>query len=139
MLRVLFYLVAALPLSGASSAALQVNGRIPCAGYIASEKADGGLLIENMGAALRVHAPGGRTNFALSLRTNCSYTLAVSSPAPIQVKPLTVAPAAGSGHLTATALKPAITPVAVTPGAQPVCVQGRRVSNGGNNLTQDNA
>lgn len=138
--RVLLLLLVGAPLFAAATGGIQVTGQIPCAGYLARAGADAGLLLEGSGSAVRIRAPAGRASFTLSLRTNCGYRLvaAALTGARLQVVEGSVSAAAGGAHLTAVALQASITPTAL--GTAPVaCAAGQRVSNGGNNLTADNA
>jgi hypothetical protein len=140
MVRVTILLLLAAPVFAAGTGGIRVTGQIPCAGYLAPAGADAGLLLVGSGFAVRVHAPPGRASFTLSLRTNCRYRLVAAplSDAHLQIVEGTVSAAAGGAHLTAAALQASITPAAL--GTAPVaCAAGQRVSNGGNNLTADNA
>jgi hypothetical protein len=138
--RLLILVFLAAPVFAAGTGGIQVTGRIPCAGYLAPAGADAGLLLEGSGSAVRVHAPPGRASFTLSLRTNCRYRLVAAplSATRLQIVEGQVSAAAGGAHLTSAALQASITPAAL--GMAPVAfVAGPRVSNGGNNLTADNA
>lgn len=137
---VLHLLILAAPVLAASAGGIRVTGQIPCAGLLAPAGADAGLLLQGAGSAVLVHAPPGRAGFTLSLRTNCRYRLVAAplSGSQLQVVEGTVSAAAGGAHLTPVALQVSITPVVL--GTAPVaCAAGQRVSNGGNNLTTDNA
>jgi hypothetical protein len=56
-----------------------------------------------------------------------------------QIGAPTVTAAAGTGHLTAHALQPTATSAELKSGIPAVCLEGRAVSRGGNDITPDNA
>ena len=128
------------------AATIAVTGNIPCQGRLSVAQAVQPLQISGSGRAVTLRLNGtesGAMPVVLSLRTNCGYRVTAEWLGPAEnearIGAITVRAAGGVGHLTPFALQPATNAADLKPGAPAVCVEGRAVSRGGNDLTSDNA
>src|SRR5687767_2490279 len=119
-----------------SAATLAVIGQVPCHGSLR-------LLSEGqIGASPRSITIRPTGTVVLSLRTNCAYQITaewIGTDGEARISAPTVTAAAGMGHLAAHALQPTATAAELKSGVPAVCLEGRAVSRGGNDITPDNA
>ena len=140
-----FLIAVGLPFS-VSAQAIRITGRIPCAGRLDLVNAGPSLRGESSGRSVQVRITGAGEDgvpVVLSLRTNCAYRVAAewmgTADTPVRIAEAAVVPANGTAHLTLDALNATVTLAELGPGAPAVCVAGRAISKGGNNITPDNA
>src|SRR5258708_4922232 len=106
-----FLIAVGLPVSILAQA-IQITGRIPCAGRLALVNAGPLVRGESSGRSVHVRIMDlgeDSVPVVLSLRTNCGYSVAAqwmgTADTPVRIAGGTVLPATGTAHLTLDALK----------------------------------
>ncbi len=125
---------------------IAVTGRIPCSGQLQVVDPGNAMPLVSSGTLIRLSVIPGQTDprpIVLSVRTNCAYRITAEWSGPpataLGIVPARAEPAAGIAHLARGALDAVMSAAELAPDAVAVCVQGVRVSSGGNNVTPDNA
>ena len=145
MLRLIFLLT----LGGwgiAADGVIGFSGQVPCAGQLAVIDPGNAVLLDAAGQAIRLMLPSGGEGpkpIVVTVRSNCVYRVTAEWSGPpasgLRVVAEKPEPVAGMAHLAPAALDAAVSSADLAPNIPTVFVRGPRVSNGGNNLTPDNA